>query len=285
VRRDAIAVPGTPQRENGVAGTRTGYFRISTAAILIAASVTLMTPAPVQAQNLFDLLLGALRGAAPRAYNREMPRLLEGFPGQDEDYQEDVAGGPGGPYVAYCVRMCDGRYFPLPRNAGAPSMTPAKVCSAMCPSAQTKVFSGTQIDRAVAPDGKNYSSIPNAFVYRDRLVSDCSCNGRDPAGIAAMDVEDDPSLRAGDIVVTAEGPKVFKGGRNAPHKTSDFVPAEDYRGLPKSVRQQISEMRIAPERLSATVKSGASAAAGGPGKPKLSLAPKAGEAMLDAPYP
>jgi hypothetical protein len=44
-------------------------------------------------------------------------------------------------------------------------------------------------------------------------------------------------------------------------------------------------MRIAPERLSATVKSGASAPAGGPGKPKLSLAPKAGEAMLDAPYP
>jgi hypothetical protein len=263
-----------------VAGARTGYFRISTAAICLAASAALMTPAPVQAQNLFELLLGALRGAAPRAYNREMPRLLEGFPGQDEDYENDVAGGPGGPYVAYCVRLCDGRYFPLPHNAGAPSMTPAKVCNAMCPSAQTKVFSGTQIERAVARDGKNYSSIANAFVYRDRLVSDCSCNGHDTAGIAAMDPEEDPTLRAGDIVVTAEGPKVFKGDRRAPHKTSDFVPAEDYRGLPKSLRRQVSEMRVAPERLSATVKSGTSAPAEAPDKPALSLAPDGGEAML-----
>jgi hypothetical protein len=241
-----------------------------------------MTPAPVQAQNLFDLLLGALRGAAPRAYQREAPRLLEGFPGFEEDYRDDVDGGPGGPYVAYCVRMCDGRYFPLPRNAGAPSMTPAKVCSAMCPSAKTEVFNGTRIESAVARNGKNYSSIANAYVYRDRLVSDCSCNGRDTAGIAAMDVEEDPTLRAGDIVVTAEGPKVFKGGRNAPHKTSDFVPAEDYRGLPKSVRQQVSEMRVAPERLSATAKSGTSSPAD---KPMLTRAPDGGEAMLDAATP
>jgi hypothetical protein len=97
-----------------------------------------------------------------------------------------------------------------------------------------------------------------------------------------MDVEEDPTLRAGDIVVTAEGPKVFKGGRNAPHKTSDFVPAEDYRGLPKSVRQQVSEMRVAPERLSATAKSGTSSPAD---KPMLTRAPDGGEAMLDAATP
>jgi hypothetical protein len=241
-----------------------------------------VTPAPVQAQNLFDLLLGALRGAAPRAYNREEPRLLERFPGQEEDFHDDVAGGPGGPNVAYCVRMCDGRYFPLPHNAGAPSMTPAKVCSAMCPAAKTDVFNGTQIESAVARNGKNYSSIPNAFVYRDRLVSDCSCNGRDTTGIAAMDAEEDPTLRAGDIVVTAEGPKVFKGNRRAPHKASEFVAAEDYRALPKSLRQQVSDMRIAPERLSATVKSGTSTPTGGPA---LSRAAEGGEAMLDAPYP
>ena len=263
-----------------MAGTRTGYFRISTAVICVAAGAALMTPAPAQAQNLFEMLFGALRGAAPRAYNREMPPLLEGFPREGEGYEEDVSGGPGGPYVAYCVRLCDGRYFPLPHNAGAPSMTPAKVCNAMCPSAQTKVFNGTQIERAVAPDGKNYSSIANAFVYRDRLVSDCSCNGRDTAGIAAMDPEQDPTLRVGDIVVTAEGPKVFKGNRRAPHKTSDFVPADDYRALPKSLRRQVAEMRVAPERLGATAKSGTSAPAEGPDKPALTLAPDGGEAML-----
>jgi hypothetical protein len=240
-----------------------------------------VAPAPAHAQGLFDLLLGALRGAAPRAYTREAPRLLDGFPGEEYD---QMPSGSGGPYVAYCVRLCDGRYFPLPANAGAPSMTPQKVCAAMCPSAQTKVFSGTQIERAVASDGNRYSSIKNAFVYRERLVSDCTCTGRDTSGIAAMDAEDDPTLRPGDIVVTAEGAKVFKGDRRAPHMTSDFVPAEDYRGLPKSVRQSMSEMRIAPERLSATVKTGTSApapatAASPAISPALSMAPDGGDAM------
>jgi hypothetical protein len=237
-------------------------------------------PAPVQAQGLFDLLLGALRGAAPRAYNREAPRLLEGFPGGN---YEEIPSGPSGPFVAYCVRLCDGRYFPLPPNAGAPSMSPQKVCGAMCPAAQTKVFSGTQIERAVAPDGKGYSSIKNAFVYRERLVSDCSCNGRDTTGIAAMETEEDPTLRPGDIVVTAEGPKVYKGNRRTPHQISDFVPAEDYRGLSKSMRQNLSEMRVAPERLSVTVKTGTSApaavAAAPSSAPALTMAPDGGPAM------
>src|SRR5690606_8721793 len=131
------------------------------------------------------------------------------------------AADPGGPYVAYCVRLCDGRYFPLPRNAGAPSMNPQKVCSAMCPAAQTRIFSGTQIERARASDGKDYSSLANAFLYRERLVTDCSCTDRDTSGIAIMDIEADPTLRPGDIVVTADGPKVFKGNRRTPHKTSD----------------------------------------------------------------
>jgi len=233
----------------------------------------------VQAQGLFDLLLGALRGAAPRAYNREAPRLLDDFPG--EKYEE-VPSGPGGPYVAYCVRLCDGRYFPLPANAGAPSMTPQKVCGAMCPAAQTKVFSGTQIERAVASDGKGYSSIKNAFVFRERLVSDCSCNGRDTTGVAAMDTEEDPTLRPGDIVVTADGPKVYKGNRRTPHQVSDFVHANDYRGLSKSMRQNLSEMRVAPERLSVTVKTGTSApavAAAPSSAPALTMGPDGGPAM------
>ena len=240
----------------------------------------LVVPAPVQAQGLFDFLGSIFRGAAPRAYNREAPRLLDGFP--RENNYEEIPSGPGGPYVAYCVRLCDGRYFPLPPNAGAPSMTPQKVCGAMCPAAQTKVFSGTQIERAVASDGKGYSSIKNAFVYRERLVSDCSCNGRDTTGIAAMDTEEDPTLRPGDIVVTAEGPKVYKGNRRTPHKVSDFVPAEDYRGLSKSMRQNLSEMRVAPERLNVTVKTGTSApavAAAPSSAPALTMAPDGGPAM------
>jgi len=55
------------------------------------------------------------------------------------------------------VRLCDGRYFPMPRNAGAPVSTPQQMCSAMCPWAQTKVFFGANIFRAKASDGQSYS--------------------------------------------------------------------------------------------------------------------------------
>ena len=43
----------------------------------------------------------------------------------------------GGRSVAYCVRLCDGRYFPIQRHANA---SPAQLCSAFCPAAKTQVF-------------------------------------------------------------------------------------------------------------------------------------------------
>ena len=54
-----------------------------------------------------------------------------------------------GPRSAYCVRTCDGHYFPV-RAQG--DMNAAEMCQAFCPSAQTKIFSGGGIDYAVAPD-------------------------------------------------------------------------------------------------------------------------------------
>jgi len=216
-------------------------------------------PEPVHAQGLFDLLLGALRGAAPRAYNREPPRLLENFPPAPREGVpgEDVVNDEprGGPHVAYCVRTCDGRYFPLPASSRGQNASPANLCSAMCPSAETKVYSGSSIKSAVANDGKPYKSLKNAFLYRDKLVTDCTCNGRDTNGVSRLDPKDDPTLRPGDIIVTADGPLVFKGSRNAKRAASDFVPAEDDRSLPKGVRATLSEMRIAPASPIATAKS------------------------------
>ena len=234
---------------------RTASIRAVAIAILVATAVTLSLPQPVHAQGLFDLLLGALRGAAPRAYNREPPpRLLENFPGmpRDENVVRDESGG--GPYVAYCVRTCDGRHFPMPANSRGQNATPASLCSAMCPAAETKVYSGSSITGAVASDGKPYKSLKNALLYRDKLVADCTCNGRDTNGIARLDPKEDPTLRPGDIIVTAEGPLVFKGSRSGKRAASDFIPAEDDRSLPKSVRATLSEMRIAPMSPVATAK-------------------------------
>ena len=47
--------------------------------------------------------------------------------------------------VAFCVRLCDGQHFPLEQMAG---VTPVETCHAICPSSQTKVFFGAEIDAA-----------------------------------------------------------------------------------------------------------------------------------------
>jgi hypothetical protein len=58
---------------------------------------------------------------------------------------------------------------------------------------------------------------------------------------------DDPTLRRGDIVVTRNGPMVFTGASRTKDRDRAFVPAADYPGLPKSLRQQLASMRIAKD--------------------------------------
>ncbi len=260
------------------------FISISICTAAIAAGLVLsepvISPAPAQAQNFFDMLGRIFRGAAPRAYQGEPPRLLEGFPG--ERGPEEPSSGPGGPTVSYCVRICDGRYFPLPRNANSDEQ---QLCNSMCPSAQTKIFNGSQIDHAVGNDGKTYASMKNAFLYREKLVSNCTCNGRDPTGIAALDPLDDPTLRPGDVVVTADGAKVFQGERGGRRQAREFVPVEQARNLPKAMRQTLSDLRIAPERLIATARSGkpAERSVGAPANPVLTMTPDGGETQLGNP--
>jgi hypothetical protein len=164
------------------------------------------------------------------------------FPGFNS---QPVAPSHGGPQVAYCVRTCDGRYFPLPRNAGGTNSTPAKICNALCPTAETKIYSGNNIETAVAPDGSRYSSLKNAFVYRERLIESCSCNGGNGAGNTAIDIKADPTLRPGDIVVTGNGPVMFKGGKGGTYKTSDFLPAADSTRLSAKMRDKMTAMKVA----------------------------------------
>ena len=102
--------------------------------------------------------------------------------------------GGGGRYVAYCVRLCDGRHFPMQRHSNATSI---QLCNAFCPAAKTQVFNGSQIDHAVAANGARYANLENAFVYREKIVPNCTCNGKDAFGLAKIDVASDPTAEAG----------------------------------------------------------------------------------------
>ncbi|WP_424628203.1 DUF2865 domain-containing protein [Bradyrhizobium sp. SYSU BS000235] len=135
--------------------------------------------------------------------------------------------------TAFCVRTCDGRYFPVAVREGQSS---AEMCSNFCPASETKIYRGSSIDEASTDSGKSYSDMPNAFRYRNELVAGCTCNGKDAFGLAPMKVEDDPTLRKGDIVAGADGLMVV--GRSRRSAELNFTPA------PQSLRAKFGQLPV-----------------------------------------
>ena len=189
--------------------------------LMFAASAAIGLPASrAQAEDFFSALFrafGAHRVASPvesGPYNYA--------PEQPHNYSpRRLALG-----TAYCVRTCDGRYFPAP----AANQSPAETCKSLCPATDTRVFYGPSIDDSANEAGKPYSELPNAFKYRTELVPGCTCNGSDPVGLARVRVEDDKTLRRGDLVVEADGVKVATGRSDKASASAELVPA------PPSVR-------------------------------------------------
>lgn len=148
------------------------------------------------------------------------------------DLDQGIGSGPA-PVIAsapqgtvYCVRLCDGRYFPMPRSAAGPNGHAAAICNAFCPAAKTKIFSGADVENAVASDGTRYAKLDTAFKYRQQVVNNCSCDGKSPFGLARIDINKDPTLRPGDLVATRGGVMAFKGSNRLPYQTADFTPVK-----------------------------------------------------------
>jgi Protein of unknown function (DUF2865) len=160
---------------------------------------------PASAGGLFDFLFGDNSRPQPPA---PVPQPGNAYATPSPDGSQ-FGPGPGaaidtgtGRATMFCVRMCDGRYYPIQRHGNA---SPAQMCSAMCPAAATQIFTGSSIDHASAPGVGAYADIGNAYLYRKKLVATCTCNGKDPIGLATLDVSADPTLRAGDLIATAAG--------------------------------------------------------------------------------
>jgi len=144
--------------------------------------------------------------------------------------------------AAFCVPLCDGRYFPL---ADSNPRTAAHLCSSFCPAASTKVFTGPDIDRASDEDGSDYADLKTAYVYRERLVAGCTCNGKDVFGLARIPAADDPTLQTGDMLAAKDGLKVF---HESSRRASNFTPVRNYSRLPKRVREKLATIPIGPEQ-------------------------------------
>ncbi len=171
--------------------------RVAFSAVVLASAAASMPAA--QAQDFFSALFGGLGGNRP-APSISLPFSTEGDYGERrEPRQPRVATGGR---QAFCVRTCDGRYFPI---SASDSASRAASCNNFCPASETKIVYGSSIDQAATESGKPYSELPNAFKYRTELVAGCTCNGKDQVGLAPVKVEDDPTLRKGDIVAGADG--------------------------------------------------------------------------------
>jgi hypothetical protein len=120
------------------------------------------------------------------------------------------------------------------------------MCQAFCPASTTKVFFGSNIDGAASNTGERYADMENAFAYRKALKADCTCNGRDPAGLAPVDLTLDTSLRRGDVIATTNGLVAFSGVRTGNTQTAEFTPVANYPGLTSDVRARLGEMKVAP---------------------------------------
>ncbi len=135
--------------------------------------------------------------------------------------------GAGGPATA-------GRYFPV---TGPDDKSRIAACNGFCPASQIALVYGSDIDSAATANGRPYSELPNAYRYRDELVAGCTCNGKDQVGLAHVSIDNDPTLRKGDIVAGAKGLEVVT--RSANHRGgSNFSP------LPQSAQARFRHLPV-----------------------------------------
>ena len=197
--------------------------------------------APASAQGIFERIFGGLMHSTQAP--PQPPTNIQAFVDPYTSLARAIDTPPPlraetGPARAFCVRTCDGRFFPVQAHAG---LSTAEACRSFCPASQTRLYSGGTIDSAVTSNGSRYADLDNAFVYRRQLVAGCTCNGRDAFGLAHIEATSDPTLRPGDVVATKSGLMAFSGTRN---KIADFTPVGSYGAFSQSERNKLSALKI-----------------------------------------
>ena len=197
------------------------------AAGALALAVVLILPFDTLAQgDFFDALFGPDPPAAYPSHRlwREIrphprPRARKAVKREERpvSVQAETDSMTGG---GYCVRACDGYYFPLIKSS---SISGQQSCEFACPSAPVQLYQGDSIEEARNAKGERYSALPTAFSFRDKLTPACACN--DPVATRNYFLRlsrRDPTLRAGDVVVGQNGALIYSGSElvnvsHAPH--------------------------------------------------------------------
>ena len=181
-------------------------------------------PAPTQSRGFFQSLFGGGGGGGGSGGSSGAPFGSGDLTPSDQSST----------YRTICVRTCDGYYFPV-----SYSTSPAKfrddeqACQRMCPASEVALFTyrnpGEDVAQAVSVSGQPYTSLPNAFRYRQEFNSACSCKRPGESWADALKHLDDTTVERGDIVVTEETAKALsqpkqdtpRGAKQSPKGKND----------------------------------------------------------------
>jgi len=141
--------------------------------VLLAALVAAAEPSV--AQSLIQRLFGFGGSRTPEYRLGRMSPFGYGRRFDEQDgWQEDT-----GTYRTLCVRLCDGFYFPISDNVRRERLYhDNRACMQRCDGeARLYYYSnqGGSVETMVDLAGRNYTALPNAFRYRKKLVSGCTC--------------------------------------------------------------------------------------------------------------
>jgi hypothetical protein len=130
--------------------------RIVMFAVSVLAVSSLLTAAPARAEDFFSAFVKFFTGQPPEPPRPARPpapvRVMSYAPTRSpDDWLPSPRRSRGGDQ-AWCVRTCDGRFFPIARTDEE-----QESCNAFCPASETKVFWGYgDITGATTEDGKSY---------------------------------------------------------------------------------------------------------------------------------
>lgn len=152
------------------------------ASVLLAIVLLLPLASTAKAQSFLQTLFGNLFKSSPQSGDRHPSQSIILSP-RNGDYEYGARRrsyfyGFGSGYRTMCVRTCDGYYFPISRSAPPGRFhKDAESCETRCPGAMLYYLPkhSDEVVEMVDLTGRRYDQLPNAFVYRKRLIDGCAC--------------------------------------------------------------------------------------------------------------
>ena len=152
-----------------------------------------------QAQDFFSAVVRRLRPSAAPALHRDAVRR--------DDRQVYAPRGKGRAATAAAAARpiaCGPATAAISRSPASDKHSRAQTCNSFCPASETKVFYGSNIDNAPPTTASPIRTC------RTRSASATSWSAAAPAtarigGLAPVKIENDPTLRKGDIVAGENG--------------------------------------------------------------------------------